>query len=234
MLTLSEQRAGRAAPASVASARCPPPTARCFPTPHAGWRPPSSCSRPRSSRYWACDTRARARRGGGAATSTVRAARCPPTVAAGALALLCLVARKPRAALLAVAGPGLTGLVTTFGKPVVDRTIGREESLAFPSGHTGGATSLALVCALLLAAALELRAGETLLLAAASAVVAGGAVGTGMVVAGAHYPTDVVGGFCTALAGATASSGVWYGMCACTRSCTNRSFPSTFGASTNG
>lgn len=126
----------------------------------------------------------------------------PPvvTVAAGALALLCLLARKPRAALLAVAGPGLTGLVTTFGKPVVDRTIGREESLAFPSGHTGGATSLALVCALLLAAALELRAGETLLLAAASAVVAGGAVGTGMVVAGAHYPTDVVGGFCTAVA----------------------------------
>ena len=62
----------------------------------------------------------------------------PPvvTVAAGALALLCLLARKPRWALLAVAGPGLTGLVTTFGKPVVDRTIGREESLAFPSGHT--------------------------------------------------------------------------------------------------
>jgi membrane-associated phospholipid phosphatase len=126
----------------------------------------------------------------------------PPvvTVAAGALALLCLLARRPRAALLAVAGPGLTGLVTTFGKPVVDRTIGREESLAFPSGHTGGATSLALVCALLLAAALELRALDTLLLAAAAAVVAGGAVGTGMVVAGAHYPTDVVGGFCTAVA----------------------------------
>ncbi len=126
----------------------------------------------------------------------------PPvvTVAAGALALLCLLARKPRGALLAVAGPGLTGLVTTFGKPVVDRTIGREESLAFPSGHTGGATSLALVCALLLAAALELRALDTLLLAAAAAVVAGGAVGTGMVVAGAHYPTDVVGGFCTAVA----------------------------------
>jgi membrane-associated phospholipid phosphatase len=82
----------------------------------------------------------------------------------------------------------------------VDRTIGREESLAFPSGHTGGATSLALVCALLLAAALELRARDTLLLAAAGAVVAGGAVGTGMVVAGAHYPTDVVGGFCTAVA----------------------------------
>ena len=126
----------------------------------------------------------------------------PPvvTVAAGALALLCLLARKPRGALLAVAGPGLTGLVTTFGKPVVDRTIGREESLAFPSGHTGGATSLALVCALLLAAALELRARDTLLLAAAGAVVAGGAVGTGMVMGGAHYPTDVVGGFCTAVA----------------------------------
>jgi undecaprenyl-diphosphatase len=126
----------------------------------------------------------------------------PPVVAvaAGVLALVCLLARRPRPAVLAVAGPGLTGLVTTFGKPVVDRTIGRDDTLAFPSGHTGGATSLALVCALLLAAGLGLRAWGTLLLAAAGAVVVGGAVGTGMVVTGAHYPTDVVGGFCTAVA----------------------------------
>jgi membrane-associated phospholipid phosphatase len=132
----------------------------------------------------------------------------PPVVAvaAGVLALGCLLVRRPRAALLAVAGPGLTGLVTTFGKPVVDRTIGHDDSLAFPSGHTGGATSLALVCALLLACGLELRAWGTLLLAATSAVVAGGAVGTGMVVTGAHYPTDVVGGFCTAVAAVLATA----------------------------
>jgi undecaprenyl-diphosphatase len=122
------------------------------------------------------------------------------TVAAVAIALVCLLGRQPRAALLAVAGPGLTGLVTTFGKPVVERTIGQQGAFAFPSGHTGGATSLALVVALLVAAGLRLGAGGTALLAAVCAVAAGGAVGTGMVMGGQHYPTDVVGGFCTGVA----------------------------------
>jgi undecaprenyl-diphosphatase len=122
------------------------------------------------------------------------------TVAAGVLAVVCLLVRRPGGAVLAVAGPGLTGLITTFGKPVVDRTIGYDDSLAFPSGHTGGATSLALVCALLLAGALGLGARGTVALAATAAVLAGGLVGTGMVVRGSHYPTDVVGGFCAAVA----------------------------------
>ena len=121
------------------------------------------------------------------------------TVAAGVLALVCLLARRPGAAVLAVGGPGLTGLITTFGKPVVDRTIGHHDALAFPSGHTGGATSLSLVCALLLAGVLGLRARGTAVLAAAAAVAAVGLVGTGMVVGGWHYPTDVVGGFCAAV-----------------------------------
>jgi membrane-associated phospholipid phosphatase len=121
-------------------------------------------------------------------------------VAVAGVALACLLTRRFRGAALTVAGPGLTGLVTTFGKPVVDRTIGHSDALAFPSGHTGGATSLSLVCALLLAAALGLRVRGTAVLAATSALVAGGLVGAGMVVGGAHYPTDVVGGFCTAVA----------------------------------
>lgn len=121
-------------------------------------------------------------------------------VTAAALALACLLARRYRTAVLVVAGPGLTGLVTTFGKPAVDRTIGHGGDLAFPSGHTGGATSLALVAALLLAATLGLGSGATALLAGLCAVTAGAAVGTGMVVTGQHYPTDVIGGFCTAAA----------------------------------
>jgi membrane-associated phospholipid phosphatase len=120
--------------------------------------------------------------------------------AAVSLSLFCLVRRRFRMAALAIGGPGLTGLLTTFGKPVVDRTIGYEDGLAFPSGHTGGATSLALVAALLLAAALGLRPAATAALAGACAVVAGGSVGTGMVVTGSHYPTDVIGGFCAATA----------------------------------
>lgn len=120
-------------------------------------------------------------------------------VAVAGVALACLLTRRFRAAALTVAGPGLTGLVTTFGKPVVDRTIG-DGSLAFPSGHTGGATSLALVVALLLAGLVPLGARGTAVLATVCAVAAGGAVGTGMVAVGSHYPTDVVGGFCTAVA----------------------------------
>lgn len=121
-------------------------------------------------------------------------------VAALGIALGCLLSARPWAAALVVAGPGLTGLVTTFGKPVVDRTIGHDGGLAFPSGHTGGATSVALVVALLAAAALRLGAWGTAALGVACAVAAGGAVGTGMVVRGSHYPTDVVGGFCAATA----------------------------------
>lgn len=139
---------------------------------------------------------------GGAVLRHVVVLGSPPVVTVGAavLGLGCLTARRPRAAVLAVAGPGLTGLVTTFAKPVVDRTIGHQEALAFPSGHTGGATSLSLVCALLLAGALGLRARGTAVLGTVAAVVGGGLVGAGMVVSGAHYPTDVVGGFCAAVA----------------------------------
>jgi membrane-associated phospholipid phosphatase len=125
----------------------------------------------------------------------------PPVVivAAVVVALICLVGGHVRGAVLALGGPGLTGLVTTFGKPVVDRTIGGT-GYAFPSGHTGGSTSLALVVALLVAAAWSLGRRSTALFATVCAVGAGGAVGTGMVVRGSHYPTDVVGGFCTAVA----------------------------------
>jgi undecaprenyl-diphosphatase len=139
---------------------------------------------------------------GGRIVQAVTVLGSPPvvTVCAGLLAVVCLLSRAPRAAVLAVGGPGLTGLITTFGKPVVDRTIGRNDALAFPSGHTGGATSLILACALLLAAALGLRARGTAVFATTSAVAAGGAVGMGMVARGSHYPTDVVGGFCAAVA----------------------------------
>ena len=133
-------------------------------------------------------------------TATVLGSPAVVTVAAGVLALVCLLVRRPGGAVLAVAGPGLTGLITTFGKPVVDRTIGHDDTLAFPSGHTGGATSLSLVCALLLAGALGWGARGSAVLAATVAVVMGGLVGTGMVVGGSHYPTDVVGGFCAAVA----------------------------------
>ena len=79
--------------------------------------------------------------------------------------------------------------------------IGRTKlgDLAFPSGHMGAATAVALVTGLLLVSLL--RVGH----AAACAVVAGltlvvaGSTSLAMTLANYHYLTDTIGGFCTAV-----------------------------------
>ncbi len=125
----------------------------------------------------------------------------PPSVIllAFSMSALCLVAGWYRPALFAIAGPGVTGVCTTLLKPALGRTIGA--GFAFPSGHTGGATSLGLVAALLLLALARRRLPRALWLAALAAggLVLGAATGASMVAANAHYPTDTVGGFCTAV-----------------------------------
>ncbi|WP_228472724.1 phosphatase PAP2 family protein [Streptomyces cyaneochromogenes] len=111
----------------------------------------------------------------------------------------CLLLRRPRAAVLVVAGAGQAVVTTTLLKPVVGRTI-HDGHLSYPSGHTAFLTALALVVALLATGRLGLgrTAGTSLVLAAA--LVAGAAMGWAQVALGAHYPTDVLGGWCTALA----------------------------------
>jgi membrane-associated phospholipid phosphatase len=123
----------------------------------------------------------------------------PPMVVLVAflLAGACLALGRRRLALLAVAGPGITGVATTTLKPLIGRTIG--ESFAFPSGHTGGATSLGLVAALLVITLVRPGWKGSLLVIASGAVLAGGSVGLAMVASNAHYPTDTLGGFCTAV-----------------------------------
>ncbi|MCH0561800.1 MULTISPECIES: phosphatase PAP2 family protein [unclassified Streptomyces] len=124
---------------------------------------------------------------------------------AGAAALVvvavtgCLLLRRPRAAVLVVAGAGTAVGTATLLKTLVGRTI-HDGSLSYPSGHTAFATALALVVALLVTGRLGLggTAGGSLVLAAA--LVAGAAMGWAQVALGAHYPTDVLGGWCTALA----------------------------------
>ncbi|MCM3298022.1 phosphatase PAP2 family protein [Streptomyces pseudogriseolus] len=124
----------------------------------------------------------------------------------GALLLLtagaagCLRARRPRAAVLLLAGPGLAVGVTRLLKPLAARTINGDDNLAFPSGHTAFLTAFALALALLAAgrSGLGPTSGTALALAAASA--AGALMGWAQVATGAHYPTDTVGGCCTALA----------------------------------
>ncbi|MEU6809331.1 phosphatase PAP2 family protein [Streptomyces sp. NPDC046831] len=111
----------------------------------------------------------------------------------------CLLLRRPRAAVVAVAGTGLAVGAATLLKSLVGRTI-HDGSLSYPSGHTAFLTALALVVALLATGRLALgrAAGTSVVLAAA--LVAGAAMGWAQVALGAHYATDVLGGWCTALA----------------------------------
>jgi undecaprenyl-diphosphatase len=111
----------------------------------------------------------------------------------------CLLLRRPRAAVLTVAGVGLAVGTATLLKSLVGRTI-HDGHLSYPSGHTAFLTALALVAALLVTGRLGLGRTAGMSLVLASALVAGAAMGWAEVVLGAHYPTDTLGGWCTALA----------------------------------
>ncbi|WP_424852021.1 phosphatase PAP2 family protein [Streptomyces sp. SAI-170] len=112
----------------------------------------------------------------------------------------CLLLRRPRAGVFVVAGPGLSVGATTLLKHLVGRTIHGDDNLSYPSGHTAFATALALVVALLATGRLGLGRTAGTLLVLGTAVAAGAAMGWAQVALGAHYPTDALGGWCTALA----------------------------------
>ncbi|WP_406275461.1 phosphatase PAP2 family protein [Streptomyces sp. NBC_00191] len=112
----------------------------------------------------------------------------------------CLLLRRPRAAVLIVAGVSLTVGASTLLKSLVGRTIHGDDNLSYPSGHTAFFTALALMVALLAAGRLCLGRTAGMLLVLAAALAAGAAMGWAQVALGAHYPTDVLGGWCTALA----------------------------------
>ncbi|MFG2560151.1 phosphatase PAP2 family protein [Streptomyces sp. NPDC048496] len=111
----------------------------------------------------------------------------------------CLLLRRPRAAVLIVAGVAMAVGAARLLKYLVGRTI-HGDNLSYPSGHTAFLTELALVVALLATGLLGLGRTAGTLLVLAAALVAGAAMGWAQVVLGAHYPTDALGGWCTALA----------------------------------
>ncbi|MFF7754107.1 phosphatase PAP2 family protein [Streptomyces sp. NPDC007971] len=111
----------------------------------------------------------------------------------------CLLLRRPRAAALVVAGVGMSVGTATLLKSLVGRTI-HDGNLSYPSGHTAFLTALALVVALPATGRLGLGSTAGMSLVLAVALFAGAAMGWAQVALGAHYPTDVLGGCCTALA----------------------------------
>jgi membrane-associated phospholipid phosphatase len=121
----------------------------------------------------------------------------PMAVLIGLLAGACLLLRRRRLALLAVAGPVLTGVATTVLKELFGRT--KDGDLAYPSGHGGAATALALVAALLLVSVLTVRLWVGVAIVAGVTVAAGGVMAVLMTMANYHYLTDAIGGFCVAV-----------------------------------
>ena len=118
-------------------------------------------------------------------------------VLAVVLAAIRAAARRWRAAALAIAAPGLTTLVVESTKHVVDRTI--HGGLAYPSGHTAGAASILVVAGILVLSRQRGRVVATAAVLFLVALVGAGCVGLVMVSIHAHYATDTVAGFGTAV-----------------------------------
>jgi len=122
----------------------------------------------------------------------------PMIVMAVLLAALCWLLRRPFHALLSLSAPGAVGAATAVLKPAIGRTF--EGFLAFPSGHTARVTALAVVAGLLVISLAHAQLATAVSVATAMVILAGAAIGVAVVAVDWHYPTDALGGFCTAIA----------------------------------
>ncbi|MEA2309982.1 MAG: hypothetical protein QOI65_2268 [Thermoleophilaceae bacterium] len=131
------------------------------------------------------------------------------TIAVAGLLAVLVALRRKRRDLAGVAVATLIGanVTTALLKPLLARTdpLGGEAdrliSGAFPSGHATAAMSLALVAVIVAP-----RGWRPAVALGAAAYAA--AVGVGLVVIFAHYPSDVVGGYMVAGAWATAMAAI--------------------------
>ncbi len=135
-----------------------------------------------------------------------------PTWVNAAVALVCLWAWRRRrlgpralwAIVTVLLGWGLSNLVKVLvgrARPVVQHAVDHAPGYSFPSGHTTGITVAAIVLLVLLQPLLRQR-GRTVgvVLAVAAALL----VGLDRVLLGAHFPSDVLGGY---LLGAAVAAG---------------------------
>jgi membrane-associated phospholipid phosphatase len=124
----------------------------------------------------------------------------PLSIAAFAalLATVALLLRRPRIAILAVCGPGAVVTAAEFLKTLVGRTY--YGVLAFPSGHTAAITAVATVVALMGLGFAKCHLLVASALAAIGILITGALMALALLTRGLHYPTDTLGGFCTAIA----------------------------------
>jgi membrane-associated phospholipid phosphatase len=114
------------------------------------------------------------------------------------LAFLLRAAGQTRLAVLVVAGPVVTGVVTTLAKPVAGRYI-NGDNLSYPSGHTAFVTAVGLIIGLFLTTRYGLgRIGGTAVVLGL-ALVCAAAMAWSQVSDRVHYLTDTFGGFCVAI-----------------------------------
>jgi membrane-associated phospholipid phosphatase len=115
------------------------------------------------------------------------------------LAVLFVVIGRRRAALLAVLGPAVAaGTSELVLKPLIGRRL--HDSLSFPSGHTTGAVSVAVVVVIVLLGPSRPSWPWLVRWAASGLALLGAvAVATALVGSGYHYATDTLGGFCVAI-----------------------------------
>jgi undecaprenyl-diphosphatase len=141
----------------------------------------------------------------------------PMTVASAGIVLLLLLMRRAKEARYLVLGVGGGLLLNLLLKELFHRArpgsdfvylLPSLSSLSFPSGHTMGTTSVVGSLAVILHVAKAPRWVRLASIPLGSAAIVG--VGLSRVYLGAHYPSDVLGGFLAAAAWVSVVTGLMY------------------------
>jgi len=136
-----------------------------------------------------------------------------PTIGAASAALILVTRRAPLLPVLAALAAASIGailahhavkLVYRRPRPAIALARGKTEP-AYPSGHTTDATAVVATSAFLLVQQGIAPPGLIVPVAVALAVI----TGVSRVLLGWHWPTDVLGGWCTGIAVAACSAGLY-------------------------